>query len=244
MKVIEKILYPAVLLACVSVQAGLHLNTRYLRLEKNPTGFIELWNSGSDTLYIQVDAFKYTVNKEQNQVEYTSQDPKKFGLLYTPRKLVIQPGKKKRMRVTALEKVHGDEHQYYNLKYNVLKKKPELIDHERKEMSASISIGILYQTMVDVGAAEYRYDTKSTYDKKNQHMIIENTGNAIINLGPFYNCTAKEVCKKNNMYTSLVPKKVFKYRFSENDNNTALLKYGINSYHGKTVKTAKARLDR
>ena len=241
----EKIkrLIPALLVisSVIGVQARLHLGSRYLQLGKNPTGYVELWNSGSDTLYIQVDGYKYTVDDDKNVVHYKNNNPKELGLLYAPRKLVIKPGKKKRLRVTAINRSSGSEHQYYNLNYKVLKKAPDVTQQSSEGMSASVSIGILYQTLIDVGSGAYSYNTKAVYDKDEQLIKIVNTGNTLMSIGPLYTCKNSSNCKKRNMFTSLVPNQAYKFRLDSKENIT-YFKYGVGDYHGKEIRTGRLEI--
>ena len=229
------------LIMSLSAEARLHVGTKYLKLDQKPVGFIELWNSSDQTMYIQVDAFKYTVDQDGKVAEFRSRNPKALGLLYTPNKIVIKAGKKKRLRVTAFNKNLGNKHEYYKLTYNILNKPHDQIAREEGAMSASVRIGILYETLIDVGQAPLRYTTKTAAQKGDKQLRITNTGNALMSIGPFYQCKNENQCEGLYIYTSLIPGQSFNYSINQ-DLPTRYIKYDIGSYYGRKQRQATKKL--
>ena len=231
------LIVPMLFIMSVTAQARLHVGTKYLKLDQKPIGFIELWNSSDKMMYIQVDAYKYTVDDNGKIVEYRNRNPKKLGLLYTPSKIVIKPGKKKRLRVTAFNKNLGNKHEYYKLTYNILNKPHEAVAREDGAMAASVRIGILYETLIDVGRAPLQYNTKAQVLEQGKQVKITNQGNAIMSLGPFYQCKHQGQCKPTHLFTSLVPGQSFNYSINPSM-PTQRLVFDIGNYFGHKQRQA------
>jgi hypothetical protein len=234
------IIFIIAILSAIPGFARLHVNTKYLALNEKPVGFVDLWNSGDKTLYVQVEGARYDLDESNSLVFTTNPNPKVFGLLYTPQKLVIKPGLKKRLRVSVLNQSRGNEHQYYRLKYNVLEKPIDYTTLESGGMRTSVSIGLLYETIVDVGKAKYSFRTTEVYDKNSKTIKITNSGNAMMGVGPFYQCKSQSSCKVFNIYTSLIPGQSFQYRLRPSSDSN-YLKFTVGNYFGqqKTTKSIK-----
>lgn len=229
------------LIISLSARANLHVGTKYLKLDQKPVDFIELWNSSEQMMYIQVDAFKYMVDDEGKVTEYRNRNPKKLGLLYTPNKIVIKPGKKKRLRVTAFNKNLGNQHEYYKLTYNILNKPHEELAKDDAAVSASVRIGILYETLIDVGRAPLNYSTKIKVKDDGESIKITNTGNALMSIGPFYQCKDLNQCKQQFLYSSLIPGQSFKYKLKK-DQAKNIVKVDIGNYFGRKQRQSTVKL--
>ncbi|MEN8723171.1 MAG: hypothetical protein ABF335_09805 [Alphaproteobacteria bacterium] len=68
-----------------------------------PRADIELRNIGDDVLYVAVDPARIENPGTDTQDRVAPSDPRELGLLVTPRKLVLQPGDRKIIRMTLLK---------------------------------------------------------------------------------------------------------------------------------------------
>ena len=237
----KNVLIGLCIISSINAQARLHVGTKYLKLDDKPVGYVELWNSGSQTMYIAIDAYRYTVDDQLKSKQFRSRNPKELGLLYTPSKVVIKPGKKKRLRVTTFDKNLGNQHAYYRLTYNVLAKPHDEIAKGENALQGSIRIGLLHETLVDVGKSALNYKTTATYNSAEKSVQVLNKGNAIITIGPFRQCKSNGQCQINSLFTSLVPGQAFTYRLNQDQPQNKLV-YDVGNYFGTVQRQGQLKI--
>jgi Mat/Ecp fimbriae periplasmic chaperone len=63
---------------------------------------IEVWNNGSDRMYAEAVPAQIVSPGQPNQKRVENPDPSVLGLLVTPQRMVLEPGERKIVRVSAL----------------------------------------------------------------------------------------------------------------------------------------------
>lgn len=77
-----------------------------------PRDDIELYNSGTERLYVLADPAKIVDPGLPSEARQVSADPSVTGLLVTPQKLVLEPGERKLLRIASILPRDNAEHVY------------------------------------------------------------------------------------------------------------------------------------
>lgn len=65
-------------------------------------GDIEVWNSGSERMYVEADPFRIEAPGTERESRAKVVDPEVAGLLVSPQRIVLSPGERRVIRVAAL----------------------------------------------------------------------------------------------------------------------------------------------
>lgn len=91
--------------ALPSVPAAAQLAISQLIVELEPgasTADIEVVNDSPERAYVTIDPRQVVDPGTQGQQVFVSPDPEKLGLLVSPRKMILEPGQRKRLRIAAV----------------------------------------------------------------------------------------------------------------------------------------------
>lgn len=102
-------LYPVLLLLAIVgtatvARAEMVLSQVIVDLGPNevPRDDIEVWNSGTERMYVQADVFEIVAAGTDEEQRVAAADPEASGLLVSPQRLVLAPGERRIVRIAVL----------------------------------------------------------------------------------------------------------------------------------------------
>ncbi len=101
---------------------------------------IEVENPSSENLYVQIEPSVVLDPGTENERREAISDPREYGLLVTPNKLVVPPGGRKLVRLVSLDPL-GEKERVYRVTF-----KPVVGDIESEQIGIKILIG--YEVLV------------------------------------------------------------------------------------------------
>jgi P pilus assembly chaperone PapD len=128
---------------------------------------VEVWNSGDEPLYVEVVAAEVLEPATDESVRRELTDPRQAGLLVSPKRLVVSPDERKRVRLVA-RKVPTDQDLVYRVSFVPKENKTRTT----KEMAFKVLVG--YEVLVLIRPAGARPNLIVTRDASQLH--VENTG--------------------------------------------------------------------
>ena len=155
----------------------------FLPLE-TPRQDVKVINDSDDNLYVKIEVLEVLhpgTDKEQ-RVPITTPDDIK--LLVTPAKMVIPPKGTKLLRLINLDEELKEEKVY---RINVTPIMPPLQDEGAK---SKVRVVIAYQVLVLVAPKEPLYKLK--YERKENKLLLKNTGNSYVVLTQGKQCPSKD----------------------------------------------------
>lgn len=130
---------------------------------------IEISNSGTETLYIQILPSKIRNPGRPDEERVSSQDPDSLGLLITPMRLIVPPKERHRVRIVALEP-QPDTDEVFRVTI-----KP-VVGNIETDQTAAIKVIVAYDVLVLVRPTDARADIQSRRDGR--VLTITNVGNS------------------------------------------------------------------
>ena len=73
-----------------------------LAADKSPRDDIEVWNSGSERMYVQAEPFEVVAAGTEEEKRVPATDPEASGILVSPQRLVLAPGERRLVRIALL----------------------------------------------------------------------------------------------------------------------------------------------
>jgi P pilus assembly chaperone PapD len=70
---------------------------------------VEVWNHGSEVLYVAVEPREIIAAGRPGEKARTSPDPEQLGLLVSPARMILQPGQRKLVRIAAIAAPENSE---------------------------------------------------------------------------------------------------------------------------------------
>ncbi len=154
-----------------------------------PRADIELRNIGDEVLYVAVDPARIADPGTDAQERQSPADPRELGLLVTPRKLVLQPGDRKIIRMTLLKKPTQTDDVYRVLV------EPKATDFDADTEGMKIKIMVGYDILVLATPRSPASNLNVQRDGAMLHITNEGNSNALLYDGQ--QCDAKlEDCKQ------------------------------------------------
>jgi P pilus assembly chaperone PapD len=140
---------------------------------------VEVWNPGSEPLYVEVEASEVLEPATDESLRRKLVDPRKAGLLVSPKRLVVLPDERKRVRIVARQL--PDER---DLVYRVAFVPKENATRTTKELAFKVLVG--YEVLVIIRPPGARPELVVTRDGHNVH--FENTGRSSILIRKLEQC--------------------------------------------------------
>ncbi len=157
--------------------------------EGRPRADIELRNIGDEVLYVAVDPARIEQPGTDAQDRVSPSDPRELGLLVTPRKLVLQPGDRKIIRMTLLKKPQETDDVYRVLV------EPKASGFESDTQGMKIKIMVGYDILVL--ATPPNPSSNLTVERDGTVLHITNNGNSNALLYDGQQCDAQlDQCKQ------------------------------------------------
>jgi len=159
---------------------------------------IEVENPGSENLYVQIEPKVVLDPGTENERREAISDPRKYGLLVTPNKLVIPPGGRKLVRLVSLQPL-GEKERVYRVTF-----KPVIGDLESEQIGIKILVG--YEVLVLMQPANP--DPDLVVKRDGQIIFFSNEGNTNVLLREGKQCP-KGVDSKSDECESLQGKRLY-----------------------------------
>jgi P pilus assembly chaperone PapD len=171
-----------------SVQAQMVLSTIIIDFEpgKPPRKDVEIRNPGNDPLYIDVTPFRVIDPGGPDERREEMENPRAFGLLVTPKKLIVAPGTRKLVRF-VITQPPGETDRIYRVR--IAPVSGPIIAEE-----TAIKVLVGYETLVIVRPLVL--NPKIVAQRKGNILTVSNEGNTNVLLGEGKNCDAAgETCE-------------------------------------------------
>lgn len=153
---------------------------------KSARGDIEVWNNDKERAYVVVEPYEVTNPGAATVARRTDPDPEKLGLLVTPARMILEPGQRKLLRISALGPLPPRERVFR------VTVKPVVGDVQASATGLKLLIGYDVLVLVRPGQpAPPRLVGRRVGDK----LVIRNDGISSVELAAGKACRAKNVCQ-------------------------------------------------
>lgn len=132
-----------------------------------PREDIEVWNSGSDRLYVQAEPFEIVAAGTDAERRIPAGDPEASGILVSPQRLVLAPGERRVIRI-ALIGARPSADRVYRLAI-----RPVVGAVSANESAVKVLVG--YDALVIVRPLEISGDVVG--DRRGRTLVLRNEGN-------------------------------------------------------------------
>jgi P pilus assembly chaperone PapD len=149
---------------------------------------IEVWNSGEEPMFVEIDVSQVLDPAGDESLRETLVDPRTAGLLASPKRLVIAPDERKRVRLVA-RKMPTDA----DLVYRVAFVPKENTTTTTKPLAFKVLVG--YEVLVLIRPPKARPDLVVTRTGKQMH--FDNQGHSSVLLRMLESCPSEEVQASN-----------------------------------------------
>lgn len=176
-------------LSATPAQSGLVLSKVVLDMhpDRPPFDDIEVWNDGSERMYVLAETAEIVAPGSPDQRRVPRSDPSVSGLLVAPQRLVLQPGERRMVRISAVAARPTNDRVYR------VAIKP-VAGPVFAEVSA-IKVLVGYDTLVLYRPATLSGDLIAT--RQGRRLAIRNEGNTAVEIFDGRQCdVAKVDCRK------------------------------------------------
>jgi Mat/Ecp fimbriae periplasmic chaperone len=170
-------------------RAGLVLSKVVLDMHPGRPSFddIEIWNDGSERMYVLAEAAEILAPGKPDQLRVLRPDPSVSGLLVAPQRVVLEPGQRRTIRVSAVA-VRGASDRVYRVAI-----KPVAGPVSAEASALKVLVG--YDTLVLYRPAIPSGDLVAT--REGRRLTIRNQGNTAVEIFDGKQCdAAKADCRK------------------------------------------------
>jgi P pilus assembly chaperone PapD len=188
------------------LQAQMVLSTIVIDFEpgKPPRKDIEIRNTGDEPLYVNVTPFRVLDPGGPEERREEMENPREFGLLVTPRKMVVPPGARKLVRF-VITQPPGEMDRIYRVRIA-----PVAGPVVAEQTAIKVLVG--YETLVIV--RPLTLNPKLVAQRKGNTLTVSNEGNTNVLLGEGKNCDATGKTCKTLSGKRLYPGKNWSIRLS------------------------------
>jgi P pilus assembly chaperone PapD len=174
---------------------------------------IELWNNSNERMYVVAEAAEIVAPGLAAEQRLAEPDPEKLGLLVTPNRLILEPGQRRLVRVSAIG-ARGDRDRIYRVAI-----KPVVGGLEAEKSALKILLG--YDALVIVRPAVPAFDVSAT--RSGNAITFKNEGNTNAELFDGRQCDEQaKVC------TELPPKRLYAgATWEQSLPGTAVVEYSV-----------------
>ncbi|MGI9328636.1 MAG: fimbrial biogenesis chaperone [Pseudomonadales bacterium] len=168
------------LLAAASTQANMVLSNAIVHFEPGAPSRqdVEITNTGAEPLYVQIEPKAVLDPGTEQESREVIVDPREFGLLVTPNRLVIAPGASRAIRLVNIG--GHDEHE----RIFRITARPVAGELQAKSSGLKILIGYEVLAIVYPAKAEPQLDV----ERKGRQLLVRNVGNTNVLLQEGFQC--------------------------------------------------------
>jgi P pilus assembly chaperone PapD len=141
---------------------------------------IEVWNNGSERMYVAADPFEIRNPGTPEEQRVAAADPEQSGLLVAPQRLVLEPGERRLVRIAATGPRPATDRVYRV----AIKPVAGAVTADRTALKVLVG----YDTLVIVRPAQFTGDVTGRRDGKT--LVLTNTGNTAQELFAGRQCNA------------------------------------------------------
>jgi P pilus assembly chaperone PapD len=153
--------------------------------------FYLITNDGDGIGYVNIDTYRIKYDGSTMQ-SIEKKNPKEFGLLVSPSKLILQPGQSKKVRVKRFKFGNKTEYMYEVIAKPVPRPR-EIGEETKKSMQTKTTITMAALTRVFLPPA--KLDPQLTAKQSKKVVTFTNTGNTTMQVGRIQICLADN-CRK------------------------------------------------
>ena len=152
---------------------------------KPARGDIEVWNNDKERAYVTVEPYEVMNPGAAVMQRRTDPDPEKLGLLVTPARMILEPGQRKLLRISALGSLPSRERVFR------VTVKPTVGEVQANVTGLKLLIGYDVLVLLRPVAAPVRLSGRRNGDK----LVIRNEGAASVELAAGKACRARNACQ-------------------------------------------------
>ena len=143
------------------------------------TRFLTLSNLGRKSAYVILNV--YDMSKKNGTYSQKDTLKKSFGILVIPRKMIVKPGRSKRITITELMKNPKQERDFdLQFEYAKVPKTANLDLSDEKPVGIQVDLKNIRHGYVYVLPRKQKIDFTHSIDKANQAITFKNTGNMTV----------------------------------------------------------------
>jgi P pilus assembly chaperone PapD len=154
---------------------------------KAARGDIEVWNNDKERAYVTVEPYEVMNPGAPLMQRRTDPDPEKLGVLVTPARMILEPGQRKLLRISALGPLPARERVFR------VTVKPTVGEVQANVTGLKLLIG--YDVLVllrPAAVAPVRLSGRRSGDK----LVIRNEGTASVELAAGKACRSRNDCQE------------------------------------------------
>jgi P pilus assembly chaperone PapD len=146
---------------------------------------VEVGNAGDETLYVEVEPARVLAPGTPEAERQPLRDPRELGLLATPKRMVLEPGSRRLLRL-ALTQPPGPEERIYRVAVRP-------VAGELKAEQTGIKILVGYDMLVI--ARPQNPSPRLSATRGTGQLALENTGNTNVYLRDGRQCAEEDDCR-------------------------------------------------
>lgn len=176
-------------LACTSAQANMVLSNAIVHFEPGAPSRqdVEITNTGAQPLYVQVEPKAVLNPGTEQESRQVIVDPREFGLLVTPNRLVIAPGASRAIRLVNIGG-HDEQERIFRITA-----RPIAGELEAKSSGLKILIGYEVLAIVYPAKAEPQLEVK----RQGRQLLVRNAGNTNVLLQEGFQCAEPKLADED-----------------------------------------------
>ena len=151
---------------------------------KSARGDIEIWNSDRERAYVVVEPAEVIGAGTPAERRVTERDPERLGLLVTPARLILEPGQRKLLRISAIGATPARERVYR------VTVKPTAGSVETNVTGLKLLIGYDVLVLARPATAAPRLTAR----REGNQLVVRNDGPASVELAAGKACRARTDC--------------------------------------------------
>lgn len=169
--------------------------------------YLSIANNGDEKAYVKFTAKKIRKNHAGKHIIL---DAKKSEIIITPKKLILKPGQSRKVKVIKRLKGNTADHFFrvYSSTVPMPNSNPEALSKDSVGLKVHVAIG----TNTLVIFRPNKLKPKINTEKKNEKIIIENSGNTTIKLHQIKQCDSNNCISYRNKIIYPKSKKVIKLK--------------------------------
>jgi P pilus assembly chaperone PapD len=153
---------------------------------KPARGDIEVWNNDKERAYVTVEPYEVMNPGAPVMQRRIDPNPEKLGLLVTPARMILEPGQRKLLRISALGSLPSRERVFR------VTVKPTVGEVQANVTGLKLLIGYDVLVLLRPAAAPVRLSGRRSGDK----LVIRNEGAASVELAAGKACRSRNACQE------------------------------------------------
>lgn len=195
------IILPNILFAAISVTPQIV----YLKNNEPSRVDISVSNMGDKKSYVEVTATEILSpgikDKESREIIDFN---KSKDLIITPQKLALEPGAKKRVRISYL-KQRGDIERNFQIDFKPVVGKYKMLSPNRKKGYKSLGVKVMVGYAVKIFVSPKKVNDTVALKRTGKKLFLENKGNVNVSFQHWKICLSEDKCEKLKYFIRLYP---------------------------------------